>query len=86
MCNALWLSQYRVGVLARGTPGSARRYNNHYNSHVADDKALYSASEEDLDTVACFFARHEIKEFSIKKQYPDMDLLVSMQPAQSASE
>jgi hypothetical protein len=70
----------------RVIPRSARRYNSHCNSHVADDRALYSASEEDLETVACFFARHEIKDLPIKKQYPDIDFLVSMQPAQSASE
>jgi hypothetical protein len=47
---------------------------------------MYSASEEDLETVTCFFALHEIKDSPMKKQYPDMDLLVSIHPAQSASE
>jgi hypothetical protein len=50
------------------------------------DKALYSASEEDLDTVICFLAFHETRDDPKKKQYPVVDLLVSIQPAQSASE
>jgi hypothetical protein len=53
---------------------------------VAVDKALYSASEEDLEMVCCFLAFHEINDEPMKKQYPDVDLLVSKQPAQSASE
>jgi hypothetical protein len=35
---------------------------------VAVDKALYSASEEDLDIVDCFLAFHEIKDDPRKKQ------------------
>jgi hypothetical protein len=50
------------------------------------DKALYSASEEDLDTVICFLAFHDTRDDPKKKQYPVVDLLVSMHPAQSASE
>jgi hypothetical protein len=44
----------------------------------------YSASEDDLETVTCFFAFHETSEEPKKKQYPDVDLLVSKQSAQSA--
>jgi hypothetical protein len=68
MSNALWLSQYRVGVLIRVTGKSSWRYSSHYSSHVADDKALYSASEEDLETVACFLARQEMRDLPMKKQ------------------
>jgi hypothetical protein len=48
---------------------------------VAEDNALYSASEDDLDTVTCFFAFHETSDDPKKKQYPDVDLLVSKHPA-----
>jgi hypothetical protein len=53
---------------------------------VAVDNALYSASEEDFEMVCCFLAFHEIRDEPKKKQYPDIDLLVSKHPAQSASE
>jgi hypothetical protein len=65
---------------------SAIKYSTHCNSQVAEDRAMYSASEEDLETFACFLARHEFKDFPMKKQYPDIDFLVSTHPAQSASE
>jgi hypothetical protein len=39
---------------------------------VALDKALYSASEELLDIVACFFAFHDMSDVPRKKQYPDV--------------
>jgi hypothetical protein len=35
---------------------------------VAEERALYSASDEDLDIVACFFARQDINEVPMKKQ------------------
>jgi hypothetical protein len=53
---------------------------------VVVDNALYSASDDDLETVTCFFAFHETSDDPKKKQYPDVDLLVSKHPAQSASE
>jgi hypothetical protein len=55
------------------------------SSHVALDRALYSASDDDLDTVVCFLAFHETKDEPMKKQYPVVDFLVSKHPAQSAS-
>jgi hypothetical protein len=57
------------------------KYNSQMSSQVAVDKALYSASDEDLDTVICFLAFHDIRDEPRKKQYPLVDLLVSMQPA-----
>jgi hypothetical protein len=65
---------------------SFNRNSSQINSHVAVESALYSASDEDLETVICFLAFQEMREFPKKKQYPEVDLLVSMQPAQSASE
>lgn len=47
---------------------------------------MYSASEEDRDIVFFFLLRYEMREVPMWKQEPDTNLLVSMQPAQSASE
>jgi hypothetical protein len=65
---------------------SLRRYRIHCSSQVAEAKALYSASEEDLEPVICFLVLQEIMELPKKKHWPEMDLHVSRQPAQSASE
>jgi hypothetical protein len=53
---------------------------------VVVDKPIYFASEDDLDTVIFFLAFHETSDLLRKKQYPDIDLLLSMQPSQSAYE
>jgi len=47
--------------------------------------ALYSASEEDLDTIGSFFVLQEIRDWPRKKQCPEMERLVSLHHAQSAS-
>ena len=47
---------------------------------------LYSTSVLDLDTVACFLALHEIRFGPRKTTKLPVDLLSSVQPAQSASE
>ena len=47
--------------------------------------ALYSASTEDLETIDCFLDFHEIRESLKKMQKPVVDLLVSIQDAQSTS-
>jgi hypothetical protein len=52
---------------------------------VAVDKALYSASEEDIDTVGCFLAFQDMSEEPRNKQKPVVDLLESIHLAQSAS-
>jgi len=49
------------------------------------ERALNSASEEDLETVACFLALQDMSEEPKKKQNPVVDLLESTQPTQSAS-
>lgn len=48
-------------------------------------RLLYSASQEDLETVFCLFVFHETKEEPKKMQYLVKDLLVSIQLAQSES-
>jgi len=53
---------------------------------VATTSALYSASEDDLETVRSFLVRQEISDLPRKKHCAEMDLLESKQPAQSASE
>jgi len=55
------------------------------SSHVVVDKALYSAYEDDLDTVCFFFARHEMRDEPKKKQKLDVDLSNQYIPAQSIS-
>jgi len=40
------------------------------------DNALYSASEEDLETVGCFLALQDMREDPRKKQKPMVDLLL----------
>ena len=47
---------------------------------------LYSDSAEDLDTTCCFLLFQEISESLINTQKPVIDLLVSGQAAQSASQ
>jgi hypothetical protein len=47
---------------------SFNKNNSQINSHVAVERALYSASDEDLETVICFLAFQEIREFPKKKQ------------------
>ena len=48
--------------------------------------ARYSASALDRETVVYRFEDHEMREPPKKTQKPDVDLRVSGQPAQSASE
>jgi hypothetical protein len=52
---------------------------------VAEAKARYSASDEDLETVNCFLDFQQTRDWPMKKQKPVIDLLVSGQPPQSAS-
>ena len=47
--------------------------------------ALHSTSVEDLDTMDYFLDFHDTRESPKNMQYPVVDLLVSMQDAQSAS-
>lgn len=47
-------------------------------THVAKAKVVYSASEEDLDTVICFLlVLHEINDLPRKKHRPEIERLVS---------
>ena len=50
-----------------------------------EERARYSASAEDLDTVVCFFYFHDIKASPRNTQELDVDLCVSKHPPQSAS-
>ena len=58
----------------------------HIISVVALSNALYSALVLDHDTIACFFAHHEIRLGPQNTAKPPVDLLSSKQPAQSESE
>jgi hypothetical protein len=61
-------------------------FSNHLTSAAVRANALYSDSAKDLETMVCFLEVHEIKLSPIKIVYPDVERLVSGQPAQSASE
>lgn len=65
---------------------SLSRNKSHWSSQVAAPNALYSDSYEDLETVNCFLVLQEISDFPRKKNWPEIDLLESIHPAQSASE
>jgi hypothetical protein len=60
-------------------------YRMHCNSHEVAAKARYSASEDDLQTVNCFFVIQDIRELPRKNLLPVTDLLESLYPAQSAT-
>ena len=79
------LSQNRTG-----TPGNemCRKANNcliQSNSAEVKDKARYSASMEDRETVYCFLEDHEMGLLPKKTTKPVVDLLSLGSPAQSAS-
>ena len=64
---------------------SLNKYCSHCNSQVKLAKALYSASELDLDTVDCFLDFQDMRELPRNTQYPVTDLRVAGQLAQSES-
>ena len=68
------------------TPSSSKSMTVHVILEEAEAMALYSASEEDLETVGCFLDFQKIRDFPSRKMYPLMDLLLSGQEAQSKSE
>lgn len=75
-----------TGTLGQLICKSLNTYKIHWSSQEAAARALYSASEDDLLTVSCFFVLQDISDLPRKKHCRDMDLLVSLQHAQSASE
>lgn len=85
MCMTLWESQYNTTCLLHLTYRSFKRYQSHCNSVVVVDKALYSASEDDLDMVDRFISLHDTSELPKKKIKLVVDLFESGQPAQSPS-
>ena len=67
------------------TPRSRRRECNHCTSQSICVKAIYSASADDLETVCCFFDRHEIGLSPKKVQKPLIDMQMIEQLAKSKS-
>jgi len=61
-------------------------YVSHFNSQTVDAITRYFASEDDLETVACFLDFHEIKDSPKKMQNPVMNFLLSGHVAQSESQ
>jgi len=74
--RALWFSQKRTGSLEHWMLRSLSRYRIHWSSQVAEARAWYSASKDDLETISCFFVLHEIKDFPKKKHW----LLANFKP------
>jgi hypothetical protein len=86
MCNALRLSQKRIGREVCEMRRSCRMKVSHVSYVVVCAIALYSASVLKRETVGCFFAHHEMRLLPRNVQYPIVERLVVEQPAQSASE
>ncbi|KAL4590284.1 hypothetical protein LXL04_003211 [Taraxacum kok-saghyz] len=61
------------------------KWRSHTISHVTAAMALYSASVEDLETIFCFLVFQDMSRSPKNTQKPVMDLLISLQPAQSES-
>jgi len=79
------LSQWiRVGSLCV-YPISDSNVHSHIASLVAWSVATYSASVEELATVACFLDDHDIAPLPRLKEYPEMDFRSSMSCAKSES-
>ena len=55
-------------------------------SHAAVHAALYSASVDERATVGCFLLSQDITPEASMKQYPVVDRLLSLSPAQSESQ
>ena len=80
-----WLSHANVTDLRLSTPSSAKSRTSHVIPEATAAMARFSASEEDLETVFCFFDFRLIGELPNKITYPIIDFLVSKQAPQSDS-
>ena len=69
------LSQNNNAASGCGISKSLKSCLSHISSHVVEAIALYSASAEDLEMVACFLDFHEIKESPRNMQNPVTDFL-----------
>lgn len=81
---AVSLSHFKIVGGIDFKPRSLSRVLSHVTSQVVNVMDLYSA--EDLATTDCFFAFQDTSESRRKMQYPDVDLLVVGQLAQSLSQ
>ena len=62
-----WLLAWTMVVVAGGKSSSVSKVRSHMASLVALDDAIYSASTEEMATVACFFEDQEIELPAISK-------------------
>jgi hypothetical protein len=81
MKMALALSQSRIGLSDGWRCKSWKIFNNHLTSAAVRANALYSDSTEEWETVNCFLEVQETTLSPKKMAYPDVDRLVSGQPA-----
>ena len=86
ICNADWLSKCKVTGVRLFMPISSRSLTSHVTSDAAADIARYSASEDNLETVPCFFDFQLTGELPRRRRYSVTDFLVSRHAAQSESE
>ena len=86
MYKAGKLSQNNVEGLYWAIPISRRMKESQASTAVVDAIARYSASALDQATMGCFLALHEMQLEPKKVQYPVVERLVVVHPAQSASE
>lgn len=80
LCST-FISQNRgVGNAKLMSKSDKRRRSQTISAHI-EDIAQYSASMDDLDTVACFLDFQESNEVPKNMQYPIVKRRVSLQPA-----
>ena len=79
------LSQKRTGTLGSEIRRNANNCFIQSNSAEVNDKARYSASVEDRETICCFLDDHEIGLLPKKTTKPVVDRLSLRSPTQSAS-
>ena len=67
--RANWRLHKRLAVMLMSVLRSSSKYVSHWTSQHVFTSVLYSASDEDLETIFCFFVFHEISESQRKMQY-----------------
>jgi len=82
---ALLLQSIVVEIVGCKNFNSVNRVRSQMASFEASNAAVYSASHDELATVFCFFAFHEIRPAPKVKPKPPTLLLVSRQFSQSES-